>query len=127
MSLERLAVAVPAAILAAGVVSNLPDQLTLDPEIKDPATQAENSMAWEVYRIFYHAIARALESPDWPTPKVDPSSFLGKVGPLLVQGAQTLLTGQGPLAGLVQQLLKAIPVPPPAVKPDALPNKGELK
>jgi hypothetical protein len=125
--IEKLFVSLPAAVLTAGVISNLQDSLPVDPEIKDPATQAENSMAWEIYRIFYHAIARALESTDWPVPKVDLDGLLAGTGPVLAQGLQTLLTGSGPLAQVVQQLLKAIPTPPPASGPAELPSKGELK
>jgi hypothetical protein len=73
-----------------GVVQNL------DPEIKAPATQAENLMAWEVYRVFYHLISKSLSSPDWPTPDVDPTSLAGCLGPLVLQGAQTVLTGTDP-------------------------------
>ena len=125
--IEKLLIAVPAAILTAGVIANRPDELKLDPDIADPATQAENLLAWEVYRIFYHAIRKTLDSADWPAAAVNLGGLVGTAGPVLMQGLQTLMTGTGPLALLVQQLIKAIPVPSPATIPPVLPNGGELK
>ncbi len=46
------------------------------------------------------------QGSQWPKAKVDFSALTG--------GIQTLLTGTGPLAQIVQSLLKAIPLPPAA-------------
>jgi hypothetical protein len=82
-------------------------------------------MAGEGDRVFCHTISKSLSNPDWPAPDLDPTSVAGRLGPLVLQGAQTLLTGSGPLAQVVHQLIKVIPVPPPAFV--ALPGGGESK
>ena len=80
-----------AAVLAAGVISNLPDQLKSDPEIANPDTQAENTMAYRLCHVFYDGLCRALDpsnpkgwqTADWlkdaaPTP-APPSAGLSKL------------------------------------------------
>lgn len=60
-----------AATLAASVVSNLPDTLTLDPDVKSQDVKAENLFAWEVFRIFYAGVKGAMEDDkNWPRPNV---------------------------------------------------------
>jgi len=59
-----------AATLTAGVVGNLPDDLVLDPTISADKVKAENLMAWEIFRIFYHGVLGAFaDETSWPSPK----------------------------------------------------------
>src|SRR5437867_2441651 len=63
--------------------------LPISPEIDDPNVRAKNLMVWEDFRIFYHAVVKALsdDNPEtgWPAPKVDASSLLNPdlVGPVV--------------------------------------------
>src|SRR5262249_57301738 len=65
--------------------SNLP----ISPEISDPSVRAKNLMVWEDFRIFYHAVVKALadDNPDtgWPAPKLNPTNLLNldQLAPLL--------------------------------------------
>lgn len=122
--MEKLLAMNIAATLTAGVVANLPDNLAVDANIENDTLRAENLMAWELFRIFYHAVKGAVEDEQsWPTPKVNFTPLLSNVGEKLLP----LLTGSGPLAGLVQKLIDAIPLPPAQAKPQApLPNPGTI-
>lgn len=76
--MEKLLLLQVAATLTQGVISNLPDELTVDADIHDPKTQAENLMAWEVFRIFYHGILKALDdNQSWPAPSGGITNLLG--------------------------------------------------
>src|SRR5262249_1740825 len=63
--------------------------LPISPEITDPSVRAKNLMVWEDFRIFYHAVVRALadDNPDtgWPPPKIDVTGLLNpdSLGPVL--------------------------------------------
>ena len=65
--------------------SNLP----ISPEIDDPNIRAKNLMVWEDFRIFYHAVVKALGDDNaetgWPAPKVDVSRVLSAdvLGPVI--------------------------------------------
>lgn len=58
-----------AAQLAGSVIANLPDDLAVDPTIKNEKVRATNLMAWEIFRIFYDAMAQAHDSDNWRSPK----------------------------------------------------------
>lgn len=115
-----------AAIMAGAVISNLPDTLTLDKDIKAEDIRAEDLMEWEVFRIFYHAIIGVLTDTtgSWPDP---PAEAAGPVAGLLtnptaLQGLLSgLLTGPtaGPLVGILKGLLGALPA-----TSSPLPNPG---
>lgn len=55
-------------------------QLPISPAIDDPNVRAKNLMVWEDFRIFYHAIVKALgdDTPNtgWPAPKLDLAGLL---------------------------------------------------
>lgn len=60
------------AILAAAVVSNLPDDNTVDPEITGERTKAENWMGYRLTHIFASGLAAALDPTNasrWEWPK----------------------------------------------------------
>jgi hypothetical protein len=122
MKLEKVFCMNVAAQLAGAVVSNLPDDLKPDVEIKDPNLRAEILMAWELFRIFYHAASKAIDDEqNWPAPKgaVDLAAML--------QAAATSLLPQGlsSVAPVIRDLLDKLraPASPPA---GTLPNPGEV-
>ena len=123
----KLLAHVAAAILANASVGGSGGTIAADPEIKDQALRARILMVWEEHRLFYHAIVKSCEDSSWPEPKADALAGLD-VGGLLTKFAP-LITGTGPLAGIVSQLIAAIPTPKPAATPPAgpLPNPGEVK
>src|SRR5438876_8526798 len=63
--------------------------LPISPEIDDPNIRAKNLMGWEDFRIFYHAVVKALGDDNaetgWPAPKVDVSRVLSAdvLGPVI--------------------------------------------
>jgi len=125
----KLAVHQAAAMLTAGVVSNLPDTINLDPEIKDPAVQAQNLMAWQLHKVFYHALCGALagDAASWPTPpadkmaapaggtRLDGSVISALVNGAIQMGGPALLQALTPEARAVLQALIAKIPPPPAM------------
>ena len=110
-----------AAILTAGVVSNLPDTLEeLQPK-DSPRLQLYNLITWEVHRIYYHAIVSTLGHADWPAPKleIDLTGLFGQVTDLIgadgLKGLLPLLQGLfGNLPALPAPVQPTEPVPPPA-------------
>jgi len=90
--------------------------LPISPEIDDPNVRAKNLMVWEDFRIFYHAIVKAIadDNPDtgWPAPKVDVATLLNPdvVGPVV----HKLLGTAASVAGV-----------PTAVSPPKLPDPGK--
>jgi len=125
--MEKLLLHIPAAILAAGAVANLPDTSPLDPDIEDNETKLRNLYAWELHRIFYHGLMGTLTSKDWPTPTLNVAPLVGQLGPLVSAGLNALLKDSGPFGVLVQQLIKSIPVPAPQSTPKVDPVSVELK
>lgn len=99
-----------AATLAAAVISNLDDNLTVDVNIQDPNLRAENLMTWEVFRIFYHAVKAAVEDEaSWPAPKGGTPDLLPGIG----EGVKSLL--QNPLVGeWLRKLIGSLPAPLPS-------------
>ena len=59
----------PAATLAAGVISNFPDDLAVDPTLQDSKLNAAVLAGWEVARSYYHGFVKAEDSGDWPEPE----------------------------------------------------------
>mgnify|MGYP001585792281 CR=1 FL=1 len=113
-----------AASLAAGVISNLPDNLPPDPEIANEATKAENLMGFRVAHIFYDGFVRALaDDKSWVAPtmaNVQGSSLIDAV----VKSAPGLLSalpGGAPaiiaaVAPLIKDLLAQVnPSPGPVI------------
>jgi hypothetical protein len=140
MSLEKILVMQVAAELAAPVINGLPKTLTLDKDIKAQDVQTADLMEWEVFRIFYHAVIKALaDDTNWPAPNVDASGllasladpgkitgFLSSLLPLL--GSALGGPGGATLATALQKLVAGMqaPAPKPASSPP-LPNPGDVK
>lgn len=57
---------VAASNLVAGVISNLPDDLS---GTYDAKMEAQVALTWEVFRTFGHAMVKAMDSDEWPSPK----------------------------------------------------------
>jgi hypothetical protein len=127
MKLEKVFCMGVASQLAGAVVSNLPDDLKLDVEIKDANLRAENLMAWELFRIFYHAVSKALDDEqNWPAPKASL-----EVARILEAAAATLLPGgvaslPAALAPLLKELLEKLKGNTSAPA-GPLPNPGEAR
>jgi len=86
--MEKLLVMYVAAQLAQAAAGSAAPagSLPISADISDANVRAKNLMVWEDFRIFYHAILKALadDNPDtgWPPPKLDAgtvSSVVGKV------------------------------------------------
>jgi hypothetical protein len=92
-----------AAQLTQAACDSVPAPLSAD--VADEAARAKNLQVWETFRIYYHALLKALPDTSWPAPQVDAGSILPNLGATLAG----LLTGSGPLAALVQRLLAALP------------------
>jgi len=101
--------------------------LPISPEIDDPNVRAKNLMVWEDFRIFYHAIVKAVADDNadtgWPAPKVD---LTGLLNPDLL----------GPVVHKLLGIASAVPLPlpaavssvvptPAAVSPPRLPDPGK--
>lgn len=78
------------------------DHLPISPEITDPGVRAKNLMVWESFRIFYHAVVKALadDNPEtgWPPPRISLSGWLdveklAAVAGRLLGGAPVALPG----------------------------------
>ena len=124
----KLAVHQAAAVLTAGVMSNVVDQLTPDANVS-PDAQVQNSMAWQIHKIFYHGIIGALATGDatsWPAPPADKMAvtpvgggkFDGSVISAILKGAVDL-GGPALLQALTPEAIAAIraliaKIPPPA-------------
>lgn len=114
--MEKILVMNVAAQLAQAVATNFPDNLPVDPEIKDPNLRGMNLAVWEEFRIFYRALVQALQDEtSWPSPNLPAGKLLpnliGSLGPLAAQ-----LLGMPDVQKLLNGLLGAIPRPsnPPA-------------
>ena len=112
---------VAAATLAGAVVSNLPDDLPADPNVQDAKLRTANLLAWELHRIFYHAMVAACDSTDWPTPKGEPGPNLN------IDNLQSLITpllANPAMAEILKGLISQIPelTKPPAPSSPPVPN-----
>lgn len=116
--MEKLLAMHAAALLTQAVLQNRPDTLPQDIDLKDASVRAENLMAWEVFRVFYAGICKALEdNVAWPPPKMQPlTAALGSLGALAP------LLQAGPLAELLKKAAEAIPA---AKQPAPLPMPGQ--
>lgn len=125
-SIEKLMLMNASATLAAAVASNFPDQTPVDMTVADPALRVANSTVWELHRIFYHAILKALEDgTSWPDPKVTSTTIVpeaakvigSRLGPVLQGVAQDLIKQLAPagtdLITVLRNLIGAIPTPGP--------------
>ncbi len=111
--MEKLLAMNIAAQLANAVAVNFPDNLAVDPEIKDQNLRAENLAVWELFRVFYRAVSSALaDETSWPQPKVGAGNLLSTL-------AQSLLPFvSGPLGDTLKKLIAPAaaitgPVPDP--------------
>ena len=100
-----------AALLTQAASAGAGGSLTLDPELKDNNVRAKNLQVWETFRVFYHAVVKAMADATWPSPTIDGVKLL----PGLLNGLGT----DSPLAGVLGKLIQAIPTP-------ATPPKGPL-
>lgn len=130
IKIEKLAVGAIAAALTNGVMANLPDTLTIDPDLKADDVRKANLMTWECYRVFYHAVVKSMEDDtNWPAPKMDASgvvgSFADAIGPIVQAGLTA--AGLPQLGTIAAQLIPALvgkilpkgtPAPPPAPVPN---------
>jgi hypothetical protein len=117
--MEKILVMNVAAQLASAVAQNFPDNLPIDPEIKDPNLRGMNLTVWEEFRIFYRAIVAALkDETSWPSPEIS----AGKLLPNLLQSLAPMLSNPQ-IQGLLNGLLAAIPKPT-AVPQGPLPDPG---
>jgi len=118
--MEKILVMHVAAQLAQAVAVNFPDNLPIDPEIKDPNLRGMNLAVWEEFRIFYRAIVQALkDESSWPNPDVP----AGKLLPNLLQSLGPLFANPA-LQELLNKLLGAIPSPVAAPR-GPLPDPGQ--
>lgn len=122
--MEKILVMNVAAQLAQAVATNFPDNLPIDPEIKDPNLRGANLTVWEEFRIFYNALVKALaDETSWPSPNIPAGKLLpnliSSLGPLATQ-----LLGMPDVKGLIEGLISAIPRPQPAPT-GPIPNPGE--
>src|SRR5437764_601493 len=83
--MEKLLAMNVAALLANAAVGNDNDGLPIDPTIADPNLRAKNLEVWELHRIFYAAVIKALaDEQSWPSPpQGDLSKAAGALGGLL--------------------------------------------
>jgi hypothetical protein len=138
MSLEKILVMQVAAELAAPVINGLPKTLTLDANIQAQDVKTADLMEWEVFRIFYHAVVKALaDDQNWPAPSVDATGLLSsladpsKITGLLSSALPLLGTALGgpggaALATALQKFLAGVEAPAPKpVNGAPLPNPGD--
>lgn len=108
--MEKILIMNVAAQLAQAVAANFPDNLPIDPEIKDPNLRGMNLAVWEEFRIYYRALVNALkDETSWPSPEIP----AGKLLPNLLQSLAPMFTSPQ-IQGLISGLLAAIPKPPAA-------------
>jgi hypothetical protein len=111
-----------AAQLTQAACANAGGNLPLSPDLADNSVRAKNLQVWETFRVFYAAVVGALADPqDWKPPRLSAGNLL----PELLQSLAPLVTGNGPLAGVVSQLLKLLPpANAPQLPSTPLPNPG---
>ena len=135
--MEKIFAMIVAAQLTAAVMENIQDDLPLDPELKDPNLRAANLETWEVFRVFYSAVVKALDNDkDWPAPKISAAGLVTSaaqgLGPV-IQGLLPVLAdlvsglniGGVPVGQIAKRLLDLVPKDLPKVPvPTNLPNPG---
>jgi hypothetical protein len=102
-----------------GIGGNLP----VSADLSDNTVRAKNLQVWETFRVFYAAVVGALADPqDWKPPQISAGNLL----PDLLQSLAPLVTGSGPLAGIVGQVLNLLPkaLPSASMPQSPLPNPG---
>ena len=57
---DKLALLLPAAIMANSIMANLPDDLKPDAEAANPETMTENAMAFRLLRTIYNFLAQTI-------------------------------------------------------------------
>jgi hypothetical protein len=108
-----------------------------DPEIKNPQLRARNLEVWEVFRIYYNGVQKALaDDSDWPAPAAGTVSagnvLSGIISPDKIGAAlpaiAALVPQARPILDAVQALLSAPrPAAKPAIPSAPIPNPGEKK
>jgi hypothetical protein len=113
--MEKLLVMHVAAQLAHASAGNAAPggSLPISPEISDPNVRAKNLMVWEDFRIFYHAIIKALADDNADTGWPPPDLGLGK------------LLSPDLLGPVVQKLLGGVLPAAVGVTPAHLPDPGK--
>ena len=123
--MEKLLAMHVAAMLTNAACGSEGGTLPVSPDLSDNNVRAKNLQAWETFRVFYRGVVGALpDDQNWPTPSIPTGTLL----PSLLTSLAPLVTGGGPLAGIVDQVLKALPAPktnPPL--PANLPDPGAKK
>jgi len=119
--MDKLSVMQVAALLTGATCGIAGGNLAISADISDANVRSKNLMVWEVFRIFYHAVIKALadDNPDtgWPAPAAPTAGKLaGAVGSL------PAVLGNPALAPLLQQLSQALT--PPAGPPPAASAAG---
>ena len=89
--------------------------MAISADVSDANVRAKNLMVWEVFRIFYHAVVKALadDNPEtgWPKPSVAVAGNLQGTPPNLAG-----LLSNPALGPVLQQLLPGV-APPSGPKP----------
>ena len=117
--MEKLLAMHVAAQLTQAACANIGSQVPLSPDLADNQVRAKNLHVWETFRVFYRGVTAALgDTQSWPNPKMDAGALL----PGLLQSLAPLLSS-GPVAEIVQKLLKLLPSQPPAIV-GPLPDPG---
>lgn len=124
--MEKLLAMNIAAMLTDASCGNAGSPLAVSPDISDAQVRAKNLQVWETFRIFYRGVIGALtDDTDWPPPQIPvgnlAQSIVQSTGPGLVGALAPLVSGTGPLAPIIKQLLAAIPLPKPATPLPATP------
>lgn len=120
-----------AAQLTTAVATNFPDNLPIDPDVQAGELRGANLAVWEIHKIFYSAMCKALVDPSWPSPPeglLDSLMTPSKVAALVPVLAQAI-SGNGANLATIVGAVKDI-LFPPAKAPaggQALPNPGEPK
>lgn len=115
---------IAASNLAAGVVSNFPDDMQVSEPKDNPGLQGMNLAAWETHRIFYHAVMSTMSAENWPAPAVSldvpgiisqlPALLGGPAGAALGAAAPLIREILGQIGGAKPAPQPSTPVPPPS-------------
>ena len=112
--MEKLLVMAVAAQLTEAAVGTNPTAISAD--LSDANVRARNLQAWETFRAYYAALIQCLaDNQNWPPPQnISLGDLAGTALPGIVSALTPLLTGTGPLSGIVGSVLKLL-APPASV------------
>jgi hypothetical protein len=133
--MEKLLLMLIAAELTnASVGSHANDELKSvqdpDPDITSPTLKARNLEVWEVFRIYYAGVQKALaDDQDWPAPQLSVAGLVGSVlNPSTISGALPAIAGLIPQAKPIVDAATALlgqPKTAPRPLPGPIPNPGD--